>query len=241
MKNVVGQMNSLARVLSKLPLISLLAVNAMPLIGVLFFRWDAFLIVLLYWSENVAVGFYNVLKMALVHVRQPADHLGKLFAIPFFIIHYSGFTGIHGVFVLAMFKKDPDIFPGPDTWPCFLVFVQILSRTIQQAYLAIPAQARWVIAAMFVSHGISFGYNYLYKREYAAVTPDQLMIQPYGRIVVMHIAIIFGGFLTMMLGSPLGLLVMLVILKTAIDVLLHMNQHKGVAGKGGTRFRFTIE
>lgn len=214
--------------LSKLPLIALLAANALPLAGVLFFKWNAFLLVLLYWAENVVVGFYNILKMACMKVDHPAEHLGKLFQIPFFTIHYGGFTGIHGIFVLAMFDKEADVFgKGPD-WPCFLAFVQILIQTIAQAWHAIPPNARWVIAAMFVSHGISFGYNYLYKGEYAKVDGQTLMGQPYARIVVMHIAIIFGGFLTFALGSPVGLLVMLVILKTMIDVALHKRQHRTV-------------
>ena len=224
-------MNLFEKYLSKLPLIALLTVNAMPIVGVLFFKWDAFLIVLLYWAENVAVGFYNVLKMAMVKVKHPAEHLGKLFQIPFFIIHYGGFTGIHGMFVLAMFKKEGDVFgKGPD-WPCFLAFVQILFHTIAQAYRAIPVNARWVIAAMFVSHGISFVFNYLYKGEYARISGEKLMMQPYARVVVMHIAIIFGGFLTMAFGSPVGLLLMLVIIKTLIDVALHKRQHRTVQKK----------
>jgi len=54
------------------------------------------------------------------------------------------------------------------------------------------------------------------------------MGQPYARVVVMHIAIIFGGFLTAAFGSPVGLLVMLVVMKTLIDVALHNRQHKTV-------------
>ena len=228
MERQLPQMTLFEKYLSKLPLIALLAANALPLVGVLFFEWDAFLLVILYWAENVAVGFYNVLKMAMVKVKHPAEHLGKLFQIPFFIIHYGGFTGIHGMFVLAMFKKEGDVFgKGPD-WPCFLAFVQILFHTIAQACRAIPPNARWVIAAMFVSHGISFGCNYLYKGEYAKISGGKLMGQPYARIVVMHIAIIAGGFLTFAFGSPIGLLVMLIIIKTLIDVALHKRQHRTV-------------
>jgi len=196
MERQLPQMNLFEKYLSKLPLIALLAANALPLIGVLFFKWDAFLLVLLYWAENVVV-----------------------------------FTGIHGVFVLAMFDKEADVFGKGPHWPCFLAFVQILFQTIAQAWRAIPPNARWVIAAMFVSHGISFGYNYLYKGEYAKISGEKLMGQPYARIVVMHIAIIFGGFLTFALGSPIGLLVMLVILKTLIDIALHKKQHRTIQKK----------
>jgi hypothetical protein len=58
------------------------------------------------------------------------------------------------------------------------------------------------VLALFVSHGVSFVQNYLLKGEYAAARPEKLMGSPYGRIVVMHIAILAGGFLTMAIGSP---------------------------------------
>ena len=101
-------MNDSRSIVGRLPLISLLAANSIPLFGVLFFGWDAFGIILLYWSENVVVGFYNVLKIAFVKVKDPKEHLGKLFMIPFFMIHFGGFTGVHGVFVLTMFGKGND-------------------------------------------------------------------------------------------------------------------------------------
>lgn len=37
------------------PVITLLAANAVPLFGVLFLGWDAFYVVLLYWAENVVM------------------------------------------------------------------------------------------------------------------------------------------------------------------------------------------
>lgn len=98
---------------SNIPLLVLIGANAVPLWGVLVLDWDAFYIVLLYWAENLAIGFYNILKIAFAKVPRPAEHLGKLFLIPFFIIHYGGFTGIHGLFVLALFKKsEGEFFAG---------------------------------------------------------------------------------------------------------------------------------
>ena len=49
---------------------------------------------------------------------------------------------------------------------------------------------------------------------------------PYARVVVMHVAIIAGGFLSMVFGSPAALLFVLVVLKTIIDVELHLREHK---------------
>ncbi len=47
------------------------------------------------------------------------------------------------------------------------------------------------------------------------------MMRPYGRIIVLHIAIIFGGFLTMALGDPTWMLVILILLKTLVDLAMH--------------------
>jgi hypothetical protein len=218
-------MEPLKKYWSELPLLALIAANAVPLWGVVFWGWDAFYIVLLYWAENLAVGFYNILKIALAKVAHPAEHLGKLFLIPFFVVHYGGFTAVHGFFVLMLFKKgEGDILTGGH-WPCFLVFVQMLLNVIGQAYSVMPTPMRCALGGLFLSHGVSFVYNYLLKKEFATAKPQKLMASPYARVVVMHFAIIAGAFLTVAIGSPVAILIVLVILKTVIDVKLHLREH----------------
>jgi hypothetical protein len=173
--------------------------------------------------------------MAFAKVRHPIEHLGKLFMIPFFIIHYGGFTAIHGFFVLAIFSKGEQGLPmGNETWPCFLVFVQMLYNVVKQIMLTIPPTVRLAVLSLFASHGISFVYNYILKGEYARTNPRDLMGKPYVRVFVMHITILGGGFLSMVLGSPAALLLILVILKTAIDVKFHLREHKKAAKKRKT-------
>ena len=214
--------------LTNIPLIALVGANLVPFWGVLFWGWDAFGVVLLYWSENIVVGFYNILKMALVKVKRPVEHLGKLFMIPFFTIHYGGFCAVHGFFVLMLFGKGESGFEPihGKSWPCFLVFVQMLLNLLKHIYSIMPEAMLYAMGALFASHGISFVYNYLIKGEYARIKPDRLMGSPYGRIVVMHIAVLFGAFLTMALGSPMGILIILVGLKTFLDVTFHLRQHE---------------
>ena len=52
------------------------------------------------------------------------------------------------------------------------------------------------------------------------------MQQLYKRIVLLHVAIIAGGFGVMALGSPLPLLVLIVIGKIALDIHLHRREHR---------------
>jgi len=217
--------------LTNIPVIVLVAANILPLYGVCFLKWDAFYIILLYWSENLAIGFYNILKIAAAKVEHPVMHLGKLFLIPFFTAHYGGFMAVHGFFVLAFAKmaEGPNVEVasiGKEAWPCFFVFLQLLINVIRHMYSIIPPQMKLAILALFVSHGVSFVYNYLLKGEYATAKPRELMGKPYARVVVMHFAIIAGGFLTMLFGSPVGLLIVLVIGKILLDIKLHLREHK---------------
>ena len=107
--------------------------NLVPLPGVIMFGWDAAFIVLLYWTENLVIGFYNILKMALLKADHPSGHFGKLLAIPFFSLHFGGFCAVHGFFLLTFFKigNDPgDILSG-ESWPGHLIFLQMLFAVIK--------------------------------------------------------------------------------------------------------------
>jgi hypothetical protein len=224
-------MKSLKDQLVKIPLIALIIANILPIYGVVVLDWDAFSIVLLYWAENLLIGFYNILKMTVVFAVNPLQNLGKLFMIPFFIIHYGGFVAVHGMFIFFLFGKNKngaDISAG-HAWPCFLVFVQLLIGIIVRCWTTIPKDMKFVFACLFLSHGVSFVRNYLIAGEYKTSNQKNLMSQPYYRVVVMHIAILAGGILTGMIGSPFGVLIVLIILKTIIDVKFHLRQHAAAA------------
>jgi hypothetical protein len=118
-----------------------------------------------------------------------------------------------------------------EPWPCFFVFLQMLVNVVRQMYSVIPSQMKIAILALFISHGISFVYNYLLKREFVNANPGKLMSSPYSRVVVMHIAILAGGFLVMAVGSPAVLLIALVGLKTIFDVNLHNRTHRKAKAK----------
>lgn len=204
-------------------LVALVAVNLIPLLGVFLFEWDVAALLVLYWSENLVIGFFTLLRMLVV------SPLGSLFSGLFFLIHYGGFCGVHGLFIVVMLL-DGEFNPmDDDPWPLFLVFPQILYNVARHVLASAPPEWLWAFAALFASHGISFIVNFLFGPERERWTIRALMGAPYGRIVILHIAIIAGGFAVMALGQPLYMLVVLVLMKTGVDVVLHQREHRRVA------------
>lgn len=211
-------------------LAALIIANLVPLAGVFFFKWDAAVIVLLYWTENVVAGFYNILRMAFLKMDHPIELVGKVFAILFFMIHFGGFCAVHGMFVMVFCKINPDsIFPsGAGNWPGPLIFVQLLFSVITTLWKEHPAGMEWSVLCLFVSHGISFVQNFIIGKEYTRLSMEQMMQRPYTRIVMLHIALIAGAAPTMLLGSPVPLVCLLVLGKIIIDIRLHEKSHDPV-------------
>jgi hypothetical protein len=186
----------------------LLATNLIPLVGIALHNWTVFQVLLLYWCENVVVGGFNVLRMLAAQPQSEVTWAGKLFLIPFFCVHYGMFTFVHGMFVVALFGGNT--FGG--------LSGATLVHAVRGAGLTLP------VAALVASHGFSFFHNYLGGGEYQRASLPQLMFRPYGRIVVLHLTVLLGGFLVMALGQPVAAIVLLVGLKTAIDLGAHLRE-----------------
>lgn len=198
----------------------LIAANAAPLIGVLSHHWSVFAVVLLYWCENVVVGAFNVLRMVCARPQDALANAGKFFLVPFFCVHYGGFTFVHGIFVFGLFGG------GFQT-----VGLGLTPHTVWTAIR--QAGLGWGVAALVASHGFSFFHNYLAGGEYRNVGLSQLMTQPYVRVMVLHIAIILGGVLVTTLGSPVPALALLIVLKTAIDLAAHLAERRKLGTDSG--------
>lgn len=214
-----------------LPSLALVAANLVPLAGVVFIGWDASIIILLYWTENLIIGFYNSLKIVFVQVSDPpVAHFFKIFPIFFFWLHFGGFCGMHGLFIIVFFKigtGTQSIFPS-ELWPGPLAFVHLLVNTIAHLWLHHPKGMVWPVLCLFASHGISFVQNYLGQKEYQHLTIRKLMTQPYTRIFIMHITVIAGGWIIMLLESPMIMVTLFVLGKIALDFYFHTRQHNPV-------------
>ncbi|HOX54836.1 MAG: DUF6498-containing protein [Candidatus Omnitrophica bacterium] len=207
--------------------IFLIAVNLFPFFGVFFLGWTVFSIIFLYWFENVIVGVFNVARMIFVAAKEPKEHLAKLFIIPFFCVHYGMFTAVHGVFVFFLFGMP--VFKGQA--PNFdLVMATIKNQRLGEAALFI-----------FLGHAFSFFWNYLLKGEYRRSNLGLLLFSPYQRIVLLHVSILFGGFLLMALGSPIVGLCLFIFLKIIMDARAHLKEHRKLAKQEEKQDNVSVE
>ena len=199
--------------------VALVVANLIPLIGVLFFGWSVWNILVIYWLENGIVGLINVLKMSIATGDEvtpgvtfmvngrPATSATKMGLIPFFIVHYGIFWFVHGIFVLTL--------------PAFFSLMSDDGMTLDLGPVVFAA------LGLAISHGLSFWWNFLHGGEYRRTAAAALMFAPYKRLVALHITIIFGAFAVMFTGAPAAAVAVLVAIKTAIDLGLHLAEHRG--------------
>jgi len=65
---------AVARLLLRPPVLILVAANLVPLIGVIAWGWDAFVLLMLYWLETAVIAFWTIVRIATL----PRDALGKI-------------------------------------------------------------------------------------------------------------------------------------------------------------------
>lgn len=188
-----------------------LAVGAAVIVayGVLVLEWSVFIVIALFWFENVVIGVLNVAKMLISGAR--IGGLGVIAALAlaaFFTVHYGMFTVAHGVFVASLFGKSE---LGSSPSGLFAPLGQMLGVLLndREGWIAAGSIALLQTAAFF--------RWWTATREQPELLP-QLMFAPYGRIVVLHITVIVSGILVGMLKQPVLGALLLVALKLAFDL-----------------------
>ncbi|HBB38104.1 MAG: hypothetical protein UV82_C0002G0060 [Candidatus Magasanikbacteria bacterium GW2011_GWD2_43_18] len=203
---------------------TLIGANAVPLLGVLFLSWSLTEVLLIFWAETAIVGFFTFWKVIYSkkvddQERKTIEQLKesnpekynnvkpgnttKIFLSFFFPLHFGGFMVGHAFFLVLLF--------GDVGTP--------LSDIVLKGVL-------FSLATLFVSHVFSFFTNYIGKKEYLLYSPQQLMVQPYKRVVIMHIAVLLGGIFAVALGTSIYALIILIIGKIVVDLFSHAQEHK---------------
>lgn len=202
----------------------LVAGNLVPLVGVLFWGWDVATILVLYWLENGIVGALNVVRILLAQQPDKGDvgHYtrapfpGKAVTAAFFAVHYGVFWVIHGVFVVVLTG-----FAGTTNR------VDVLTPLF--AALSDPVVLVGGVG-LLAGQTSALYYDYFRPRTYRTVSPSSQTWRPYPRMVALHFTITLGGVWLVGQGSqPVAVLGILVLLKTAAELLIYLLDRKLVA------------
>jgi hypothetical protein len=189
----------------------LVAANLLPLIGVSLWDWDVLALLMLFWCENVIIGLFGIARM-VVSASEENTFEGLLLPV-FFLVHYGGFMFGHLMVLLFMYSNslpEAGSIVGPADY-----------------HRIVMDNLSWVaLIALFVSHGWSFVENFMGNREHERITSRQAMALPYRRMIITHVALIVGGFFLLESGEPLAGLILLVLMKIALDVIFHRREHK---------------
>lgn len=205
--------------------ISLVISNLIPLFGVLFWGWSIYNIMILFWAESAIIGFYNIKKM---------QKIGGIKSEPFilfFLLHYGLFMAVHLNFINGIFGEQSFFsligsgnmnFGGRG----YAETEDIDSKVADSITTIFPA-----LVSLLISHGISYYKNFIGKKEYldASNNIEKQMMNPYGRIVIMQLTLIIGGFFVMIFKFKSVAIALLVILKTIADLKSHAKYHSVVS------------
>jgi len=242
----------------RVSLFSLLAANILPILMAIMFGWNVGDVVIFYWWENLIIGLWVIPRLLMAHSNKAhllkqtnqsqltpsrssqndGMQYEKILVIPFFCFHYFFFCFVHGIFVhvlaRGMFSDAPGVSIPFDTstgnsrlGPLMIIpfFFQLLASSLQ----GLSTGGLVAVAGLVISHGISFFRNFIGHGEYQNAHVMFEMFRPYPRIIVLHLGIIVGGIATLLLGSPLILVIILMIGKTVLDAKLHLFSHGGAS------------
>lgn len=197
-----------------LGLLLLIALNLVPLAGVLAWDWKSFDLIFLYWMENLIIGLFAVVRMLVRPYVHALDLAFPLFLAPFFCVHYGMFCMGHGMFVMSLFGQTA---VGQDG-----LFAAAVSMLASPYMFAAVAALTLIQVADWVRD--------VRLRGFGADGVKDLMVAPYRRIVVLHITILAGGFALTALNEPVAGLMILVAVKTASDAWHWKHDNEAEAG-----------
>jgi hypothetical protein len=194
----------------------LIAANLLPLVGVLYWGWDLYALMVLYWLETAIIGIFAMIQMTM------AGPLTAIFLVPFFVVHFGAFMVAHFFFLTVLFGGGTTL----SHW----------SRIPHMIWDLLAQHGLWIaLIALFASHAVSFVLNIVQPAWWTrragiepsppSSEPQQVMSAAYGRIVVMHVTIIFGAMLMSMFNTKTVAFVLLIAMKIAADVAAHVRKN----------------
>jgi len=204
------------RDLRDISVLGLLASNIVVIIWALIENWDLSFLMLVYWAQNVIIGifwFYTIITYKNAYrkyTEDPFELPDKLNAFSrlglglFFLMHFGCFHLVYFIFLLAPTRLEQKTFEFS-----LLPFV--------------------IFTGLFFINQLIWSINFAGKSEHKPANISKLMGFPYARVVPIHLAIMIGIWVSDKGLNPQFTTLIFLMLKTVVDVIMHVQQKKGFA------------
>jgi len=206
-----------------------LVANLIPLYGVLYWQWDTFQLLMLYWTETVIIAFWSLMRLSklpedrlgtmTVNGReQPATRKGLLW---FFATHAGAFILAHLLFLWALFASGwlknvhgaggilHELFVANGIWLALIFmfvagWIGFRSKTDDSLLTASPATASPAQTSTVQSSPVDRS-----AKKAGADAVGAIVSTLYVRILIMQFAIIAGAMFAQSSGSLAPLLIVI--------------------------------
>jgi hypothetical protein len=203
-------------------LIMVILANAVPVAGVFWFGWDAFLVVFAYWLEGVVVGCFTLLKIvwtlpgydptpgqSVQYARKNKDvsenftvtQLSKWAVVPAFTGVYGGLMLVYGLLMLMFLDGR-------------LTVAAVTARLSGDASGLLT-----VLVIMLAQHAWIFYTDFVCGPEWAKSDPVFHFWGPFGRFILLQLLVVIGGVVTRGFSLPRFYLVLFIFLKSCGELL----------------------
>jgi hypothetical protein len=201
-------------------LLALLTANFLPLGAAYYGGANAADLLIVYWSENLVIAAYTLLRMIRAH---KPDEGNIVVGLLMFIGMFGVFCTVHGGAIVWLLFDHSSLLMQSPHWlgPATAAEFDRLAGI----WDLVPAPFVWLMGALFISHGVSFVQNFLRRGEFLRSKASDEMMRPFSRIMIMHIASTASGVFALSHGSPLIMLALVVLVKTGADVYAHLVSH----------------
>lgn len=204
----------------KITAVSLIVTNIFLMIMAISLDWKTYDQVMVFWCENLVVGFYTAFKIPfcrpvdadkLDHYPVPRRYI-KIVIIPFFLLHFLMFCALHLVLIHMLFYHEVESYA--EAHKAFS-FPEINRTALFIAFIA-----------LMVNHGISYFVNFISKKEYLKFKMDEMMFIPYKRLILGHfVVLVFGLILSVLWPDSATLVALFFTAKIWIDIKRHQAEH----------------
>jgi hypothetical protein len=190
-----------------------LAVDLAPIYAVAAWGWGAGPLVMVYWIENLIAGAMTLPRIFLSGARFGVGGVVAGAGLSaFFTLHYGLFCLVHGTF-LIMFLSFTE--PGMTMPADAMMNVGAMVRL----GLASAPHVGAIVGLIALFQLVVLVWEFLIKGEWKRSNPMEEMMAPYGRIVVLHIAIFAGAGALIVLGQPMVGVLGLIVLRAVWGVI----------------------